>query len=823
MATPQAQHRRTWLPVALLGLALLILLAPAARPDPDPDAFQRLRERHRAREQEGEKEFRLLIDRARHLLDTRNYGEARSVLRRAALLRPDDATCRDLLAQAHAALATTTPSPKPHPALQRVKAKRQFLHTTLLRQLDQGLFEAQQALQAGKHDEARLHAQRVLYGCKYLNGTPRAEECRTRANAILAAADTKRPPSAAAERQAILDAKREEARAASEETLRELCRRGWRHHDNGHYAKALAVAEQILSTAPRDERALHLQTEARRAKEEIEGRGARKAERKQTNLDHLVRLVEKELTLPKDIGKAKVFLPAKARRAPHPLVRERPMEPWEHQLRKRLREKVTFEFKETTLPEACRCLAELSSSTILVDPHLAKSPDRITLPKMNLRVEHALKWLCRRWRAIYVVRDHAILITTRAGRLNEPVLDDYDISGLLMPLRTIRTVLDGSVQFDDTRPTRTLVASAKPDEPKTPPVDKDAIGAGWARFIQSSVAPESWEAPGKGATLQEGAPRYSISYRNGRIVVVHTPEVHEQIASLLSNYRQARNLQVHVQARFLNIEMDFLHEIGVDFPGSAGADAADPTDDTYGYLDPREDPPINPDRPTQRWEIAANIEHQHGLGEIPEGLQVPPGAGGLSVTYQYLNHASANAILTAVVKGRRGTVLIAPRLTCFNTQRANFQALTNYNYVRSISSDEEPEIGNVPDGIIFDVQPFISSDHKYITLVLQPQLRTLRALQSFAYIEGWATSRAVQLPLTELSSVATTVTVPDGGSLIVGGLSRVTEQHGTASLPFIHAIPAVKYLFRDWQDNERRVSLIIMVNAEIIPDIFREE
>jgi len=33
-------------------------------------------------------------------------------------------------------------------------------------------------------------------------------------------------------------------------------------------------------------------------------------------------------------------------------------------------------------------------------------------------------------------------------------------------------------------------------------------------------------------------PKYNISYRNGRIVVVHTPEVHEQIEDLLDNTRQ---------------------------------------------------------------------------------------------------------------------------------------------------------------------------------------------------------------------------------------------------------------------------------------------
>lgn len=131
----------------------------------------------------------------------------------------------------------------------------------------------------------------------------------------------------------------------------------------------------------------------------------------------------------------------------------------------------------------------------------------------------------------------------------------------------------------------------------------------------------------------------------------------------------------------------------------------------------------------------------------------------------------------------------------------------------------------MPDGIIFDVQPFISADRRYITLVLQPQLRTLRGFVSFSYINSQTGTRdrAVQLPTTELASIATTVTVPDGGSLIIGGLTGVTERHGIATLPFFYAIPGIRYLLRQTTDTERRTSLMVIVTAEIVKDIFEEE
>ncbi|MBL7222286.1 MAG: hypothetical protein ISS72_00395 [Candidatus Brocadiae bacterium] len=801
----------------VLGGALLLplLLAAAARAG-DADRLAQVRQKAMASDQEKQRQFSILLDQGRHFLQNNDYEQAGRVLAQAARLRPDDATCRRLVAEARTGLASAA---KPDEILDRARAKWQGRNATLRRELDQSLFEAEQALHKGQVARAKQHARLALHGATYIKDAAVVSEFRSRAERILATADSKASGTAAAQRQAALDAKRKAARHQSSDALRSVRERGWAHLDKGQHVQALVAADEMLRLAPGNEQALFLKNEALKAKDKAEGVEVARKERKELRDDLLLRQLEQETTLPKDILEEKVVLSDKAMRQKHS-VHRRSMEPWEQRLRAKLRDRITFEFNESSVTEACRYLAEVTESTILVDPAVAKSEKRLTLPKLkDLTFDHALKWVCRFWDATYVVRDHAILVTRRGGQLNEPIIRDYDVAGLLMPLRSIRTTLDSSTQLDDTGPLHKLTTNGKLDV-KDEPITKGAIGEGWADFIRASVAPNTWDS-GRARTLQQQVPRYTIQYRNGRIVVVHTPEVHEQIASLLENYRRARNLQVHILARILNIEMDYLQQIGVNFPGNLG-DPDDPADDTFGYFDPREAPPNNPNRNWQRWEIAANIEHSHGVGEIPESFSEP--VGGILVRYHYLNHTDVTAILNAVIKHRKGTLLIAPRLTCFNTQRANFQALTNYNYVRSISSDEEPEIGNVPDGIIFDVQPFISADRRNITLVLQPQLRVLRGFQSFSYINSLTGTRdrSVQLPTTELTSIATTVTVPDGGSLIVGGLGRVVENAGYASLPFFYAVPGVRYLLRDRRDAERRTSLNVLVTAEIVKDIFED-
>jgi tetratricopeptide (TPR) repeat protein len=799
-----------------LGLAALAAaMAAAVASADDTDLLNRLRQKAQAEDAQREKEFGVLLEQGRQFLEKNEHEQALQVLRRAAALKPQDEACRQLLAQARAALASRQPAE----ILDRVRGQWKSRKNTLRRELDLGLFEAEQALADQRFDKAAQHAQRVLHGAGYVGDGALAQEFRARAQRILDRADAhSREAQSAKRKQALADRRREATERASTDSLRDARERGWKHLEHGDYKKALAAAEQMLEHQPGSEQGRFLKSEALKAKERAEDVDRAREERKQAITDHMVRDLEKQMTLPEGVAEeSKVVLPGKAKgRQPH--VPKQAMEPWEQQLRAKLRTQVTFEFKNSSATQACRYLAELTESTILVDPAVAKDARRVSLPKMTLSFDHALRWLCRFWRATYVIRDHAILVTRRGGRLNEPVIRDYDVSGLLMPLRSVRTTLDSSTQFDEDTPLHAVATTGL--EVKEKPADKETIGEGWAAFIRSTVEPDSWsDGPGS-RTLQQQGPRYSIQYRNGRIVVVHTPEVHRQIADLLANYRRARNLQVHLLARFLTLELDYLQEIGVNFAGNQG-DPDDPFDDTFGFVDPREAPPDNPNRDWQRWEVNANIRHEHEVGDIPGSFSSDE-LGGLRIGYHYLNHAEVMGVLSAVIKHRKGTLLIAPRLTCFNTQRANFQALTNYNYVRSVDADEEPEIGNVPDGIIFDVQPFISADRRYVTVVLQPQLRTLQSLESFSFLGG-PLGRAVQLPTTQLTSVATTVTVPDGGSIIIGGLSEVNERHGLATLPFFYSVPGLRYLLRETRDAERRTSLVVMVTAEIVRDIFEEE
>jgi len=809
--------RSLWFCISCLLLAVAAL---ADQPTDPAKLLEKLRAERLRQQQQRDQRFTALLEQGKRLLAKQDYEEAQRVLAQAAHLRPTDPTCKALLAQARAHLATSSPDQ----ALQRLKQEQRFKTETLAVQLRMSIFEAEKALKAGDHARASEHARRVLTGVVALRDTAEAAKLRAQAERLLALADQERQKAISTQLHQVASSARSKAVADKAGTLAALKRKGWALEDQGEHQKAIEVAEEMLRLDPGNRQALYLRRVARRALDEQGSIESLRRQRKEAENEQLGRLIEEEMTI-KPRERAAVVLPARTRR--HDRVPARAVPTWEARLREKLKTSVEANIADMTLGQACRYLSELSGCPIIVDPVVAKNARRFTLPaNMRLSLEHYLSWLCRFAGANYTLRDHAIFVTRKGGLLDEPVQKDYDISELVVPTRTVRATFTGASQVEKPNSREELlgmVQKPKAFEVKDAAPD-EAIGKSWVEFIRSTIAPGTWEATQGGQALQE-QPRYSIQYRNGRIVVVHTPEVHKQIEELLDSFRKARNLQVHIRTRFLLLDMDYLQSIDLDLGLDNVTLSAPATLGTYGYVSRPQDPFLQA--------VPAGDNASSVIGSLINDAQVGDllgsvtRAGAFNFTYAYLDDDAVNAVLQAVVKRRKGSVLLTPWLTCFNTQRANFQAVTNFNYVRRVDADGEPEIGNVPEGIIFDVQPFVSADRRYVTLVLQPQMRSLlnRDFQTqeagFQFALG-TYRRVVNLPETVLRSVATTVTVPDGGTLFVGGLATAREAAGEASVPFLHGVPLLRYLFREWTEAERRESLVIMVTVRIIPDIFEE-
>jgi len=79
----------------------------------------------------------------------------------------------------------------------------------------------------------------------------------------------------------------------------------------------------------------------------------------------------------------------------------------------------------------------------------------------------------------------------------------------------------------------------------------------------------------------------------------------------------------------------------------------------------------------------------------------------------------------------------------------------------------------------------------------------------------------IQIPEITLEEAFTSITIPDGGTALLGGFRQITEQHNVASIPILDSIPLLDIFFRRQGDLRETRSLVILITAKIVS--IREE
>lgn len=84
-------------------------------------------------------------------------------------------------------------------------------------------------------------------------------------------------------------------------------------------------------------------------------------------------------------------------------------------------------------------------------------------------------------------------------------------------------------------------------------------------------------------------------------------------------------------------------------------------------------------------------------------------------------------------------------------------------------------------------------------------------------------AQVVQLPVVEQVTVLTTVSVPDGGTVLLGGVKRLREGRNMAGVPILNKIPYVSRLFKNSGVGRETESLMLMVTPRIVIQEEEEE
>ncbi len=396
--------------------------------------------------------------------------------------------------------------------------------------------------------------------------------------------------------------------------------------------------------------------------------------------------------------------------------------------------------------------------------------------------------------------------------------------------------------------------------------------------IRQTVSPDSWQTSGGGDA--------SIRELNGQLIVYNTSDAHTQVRGLLDQLRARRALQISIEARFLDVTSNFLEEFGVDLDfvfnsASAGYDQAfgsqgAVTDPFSGapVLIPRQFGktgvlPVSPGYGTpmtsgvgilQPYTYAGLVPYTEGIGPHMSrmtpiaaqqgsfGLTNPgnintavPGSfasqavnsPALNIAGSFLDNLQVDFLIRATQANQRSAIVQAPRIVMENWSRTYIQVGRTRDYVSTINATvaegaalAQPVTAQAASGTLLSVQGTISADRRYVAVRVTAQQLGEPSFERFEVTRAAGNSPGVFIQLVDRSFVQleTQVHIPDGGTVLLGGLKQAGEVEVEAGVPILSKIPVMKRFFSNRTIvKDTRTLLILMKSKIIIQDEAEEE
>ncbi len=490
------------------------------------------------------------------------------------------------------------------------------------------------------------------------------------------------------------------------------------------------------------------------------------------------------------------------------------------------------DFNEAELKTVCSILSNFSGITVLptqaVQTELESSATLVTLTNLtNLPLDSILTIVTKRLgdKFAWTVKNGVVQITTLEDAFGTTVIRTHAIQDLTF----------GRVDFKGPEINKIALPGEYGDDPETSvfaadldkfvPITAEDI----VTLVKENVARETWELGDKKFSIEPAA--------SNQILVIHTPEVQDEIEAFLNDLRRFTTTVVHIESRFVEVTDAFIQELGADFRGLGGTSGTSVTlDDTTAAgedIASRGLDNLGTGGTGTASPSAGAFFNDNSDGDIrgrsENYFDTPLGSilsttGGGAFQFGLLDDTELNLVVTAVDKSVNATEVMAPELTVFNTERAYVSVLNEVSFLQDFDVDvantafiANPEIGILQEGVVLDVRPTVSYDRKYVTLDVRTTVASIhRPIETFeTTLGGFTDAVTFQLPRLEVQNANTTVIVPDGGAVILGGLKTLNYQNRRAEVPWIARIPLLGVLFRQKGVADEAKSLVILVKASI--------
>lgn len=190
--------------------------------------------------------------------------------------------------------------------------------------------------------------------------------------------------------------------------------------------------------------------------------------------------------------------------------------------------------------------------------------------------------------------------------------------------------------------------------------------------------------------------------------------------------------------------------------------------------------------------------------------------------YQFVSSAGdLEVTLAALARAGKTEILSRPSILARNNQPASINLgqqvplITNTrfdNFGNQINTVSYEDVG-----INLNVTPFITDDN-LVEMVVTPEISQLTDRSQWVPISGSGTNGAtsVSAPVINSRSADTVVVVPDGQTVVIGGLMQNTKLDSTSKVPILGDIPLLGLLFKHKVTSDAKTELMIFMTPHIV-------
>ena len=342
----------------------------------------------------------------------------------------------------------------------------------------------------------------------------------------------------------------------------------------------------------------------------------------------------------------------------------------------------------------------------------------------------------------------------------------------------------------------------------------------------------------------DGVEGSSLVFDGSAILVTQTPRNLARIRTILARYANVR--QVEIEAKFIEVEDGALEELGIDWGVSR---RVDPTTglprETYTTANRSVAGAFGGSSSGSAILIDGASVANVGAPVLPGVVPLGAGASPLAQISGFIGEFDVSATIRALSQRQGSDLLSAPKVTVLSGHPASITVAQQLRYPRqfgqiqsqvgqsggsdsgsagvTITAGTPQDFTTENVGVDLQVTPTVEEDERSITLDLHPVVTEFEGFVEYGGPSlAVAGGRTVTIPsgfyqpIFSRRELTTRVTLRDGATLVMGGLTREETKKVNDKVPLLGDLPAVGRLFRSTGEGAAKRNLLIFVTASLV-------